>query len=47
MKELRTKYQNIKAEALQLMKSGNITAYLAKLQEAADVKTQLAQLNAT
>ena len=46
MKELRIKYQILKTEALQLMKQGKVSAYLAKLQEVADVQTQLAQLNA-
>ena len=39
MKELRNKYKAIKHQAIELMKGGNVNAYLAKLKEVDDLKT--------
>lgn len=46
MKELIKKYAAVKFQAMELMKKGNINAYLAKLQEASDLKLQIVQLRA-
>lgn len=47
MKELKEQYMRLKRQAIELMKMGNISAYLAKLQEVDDVKMQLIQITAS
>ena len=44
MKELRNKYFALKTQAMEMMKHGNITGYLAKLIEVNDERLQLVQL---
>lgn len=44
MKELKKKYQAMKRQAIELMQKGNISAYLAKLQEVNDLRFQIMQL---
>ncbi len=46
MKELIKKYAALKYQAIELMRGGNINAYLAKLQEVNDLKLQIVQLRA-
>ena len=46
MKELKTRYQALKTEAIQLMQAGKVDAYLAKLVEVQDVRNQMIQLSA-
>ncbi|MDG1262306.1 MAG: hypothetical protein P8H59_04175 [Flavobacteriales bacterium] len=46
MKELKRKYMAMKRQAIDLMKTGNISAYLAKLQEVNDLKFQMIQIAA-
>ena len=46
MKELVKKYAAMKFQAIELMRMGNINAYLAKLQEVNDLKVQIVQLRA-
>ena len=38
MKELRNRYEAMKQQAKELMTSGNVNAYLAKLSEVNDIK---------
>jgi len=47
MKELRNKYKAIKHQAIELMKGGNVNAYLAKLKEVDDLKMQMIQIATT
>lgn len=44
MRELKKKYQAMKRQAIELMQQGNISAYLAKLQEVNDLRFQIIQL---
>lgn len=46
MKELVKKYATMKFQALDLMKKGNVSAYLVKLQEVNDLKLQIVQMRA-
>ncbi|MFK7756306.1 MAG: hypothetical protein AB8B53_05170 [Flavobacteriales bacterium] len=48
MKDLRTTYSELKAKAMKLMQSGNLTAYLNTLAEVNTVKKEMAliRLNA-
>lgn len=46
MKDLKNRYSALKHQAIELMKKGNINAYLAKLQEVNDAKLQLIQIAA-
>lgn len=46
MAELRTKLQTIKAEALELMKAGKLSQYIAKLQDADVVEGEITKLQA-
>jgi hypothetical protein len=45
MKELQAHHAQLVNEATQLMREGNIKAYLAKLIKITDVRTQMAQLS--
>ena len=45
MKELKNKYTALKTQAMELMRGGNISAYLAKLQEVHDLIMQIVQLS--
>lgn len=45
MKELMNRYTALKHQAIELMKAGKVSAYLAKLQEVNDLKFQLIQIN--
>lgn len=47
MKELKNKYTALKTQAMELMQIGNISAYLAKLQEVQDLRLQIVQLSPT
>lgn len=42
MKDLKTTYSELKAKAMKLMQSGNLSAYLNTLEEVNTVKTQMA-----
>jgi hypothetical protein len=46
MNELRNKYNALRHQAVELMQSGNVNAYLSKLVAMNDVKLQLIQLSA-
>lgn len=46
MKELKARYVRMKANAIDLMKTGNVNAYLATLQEVNDLKMQMIQVSA-
>ena len=45
MRELKNKYTALKMQAVELMRGGQISAYLAKLQEVQDLRMQLVQLS--
>jgi hypothetical protein len=47
MKELMNRYTALKHQAIELMKAGKISAYLAKLQEVNDLRFQMIQISAT
>jgi hypothetical protein len=44
MNELRNKYYALKQQAVEMMQSGNVNAYLAKLVAIDDVKMQMIQI---
>jgi hypothetical protein len=46
MNELKNKYNALRHQAVELMQSGNVNAYLSKLVAMNDVKLQLIQLSA-
>jgi len=46
MKDLRNRYTALKFQAMELMKKGKISPYLAKLQEVNDAKLQMIQVAA-
>jgi len=43
--ELKRQYQNVKKQAIKLMQMGNIPAYLRKLQEIQELKTQMVKVS--
>ncbi|MFZ6053439.1 hypothetical protein [Halocola ammonii] len=43
--ELKRQYQNVKKQAVKLMQKGNISAYLRKLQEIQELKTQMVKVS--
>lgn len=45
MKELMNRYTALKHQALELMKAGKVSAYLAKLQEVNDLRFQMIQIS--
>lgn len=47
MKELKNKYIALKDQAMNLMKNGQVNAYLAKLIEVNDLRLQMMQVATT
>lgn len=47
MKDLMNRYTALKHQAIELMKAGRISAYLAKLQEVNDLRFQMIQITQT
>lgn len=47
MKELKRKYNALKDQSMNLMKNGQVNAYLAKLIEVNDVRLQIVQVSAS